>query len=105
VKPAALRPLAGEDLVERARYYEGSGGRELARRFFAASTDALRSVESTPGIGSPVIGELIEVPGLRRVGIAGSRCGWFYLEREDHLDVVRLLADRQDLETLLGGAG
>lgn len=57
-----------------------------------------------PGIGSPIIGELTGVPGLRRVGVDGFPCGWFYFEREDHLDVVRLLAERQDLETLLGGA-
>ena len=103
MKPAALRPLAGEDLVERAQYYEETGGGELGRRFFASATDALRSAESMPGIGSPAIGELIQVPGLRRVGVAGFPCGWFYLERESHLDVVRLLADRQDLEGLLGG--
>lgn len=103
MRPAKLRPLAGDDLVERARYYERSGGTDLGRRFFAASMDALRSAESTPGIGSPSIGEITEVPGLRRVGITGFPCGWFYLEREDHLDVIRLLADRQDLEALLGG--
>jgi toxin ParE1/3/4 len=104
VKPAKLRPLAGEDLVERSRFYERSGGRELGRRFFAASMDALRSAESMPGIGSPLIGEVVGVPSLRRVGIEGFPCGWFYLERDDRLDVVRLLADRQDLETLLGGS-
>lgn len=105
MKPAELRPLAGEDLVERARYYVEAGGGELGRRIFAAATDALRSAESMPGIGSPAIGELIEVPGLRRVGVAGFPCGWFYLERDDHLDVVRLLADRQHLHSLLGGMG
>lgn len=104
MKPANVRPLAGEDLVERGRYYEASGGRELGRQFFVAAIDALRSVESMPGIGSPIVGELAGVPGVRRVGVDGFPCGWFYFERKDHLDVVRLLADRQDLETLLGGA-
>lgn len=29
---------------------------------------------------------------------------WFYFEAENHLDVVRLLGDRQDIATLLTGA-
>jgi len=36
---------------------------------------------------------------MRRV--AGFPCGWFYFERVDHLDVVRLLADAQDLNAIL----
>ena len=103
MKPAELLPLAGADLVERARYYQGSGGDELGRRFFAAALDALRSAEFMPGIGSPLIGQIIDIPEMRRMGVVGFPCGWFYIERDDHLDVIRLLADRQDLRALLGG--
>ena len=28
-------------------------------------------------------------------------CGWFYFVADDHVDVVRLLADAQDLPTIL----
>jgi toxin ParE1/3/4 len=28
---------------------------------------------------------------------------WFYFERDDHLDVVRMLGERQDVAALLGG--
>jgi toxin ParE1/3/4 len=101
VKPAQLRPLAESDLVERAAHYRGAGGRELAARFFDAAIVALRSVEGAPGIGSPRVGELIGVPELRRVGVSGFPCGWLYLERPDALDVVRLLADRQDVAVVL----
>jgi toxin ParE1/3/4 len=97
VKPAALRPLAEDDLIERSRHYRRAGGPPLAERFFDAAIAALRSIEASPGLGSPRVGELIDLAGLRRIGIEGFSCGWLYLERADLLDVVRFLADRQDL--------
>jgi toxin ParE1/3/4 len=102
VKPAALRPLAESDLIERSRYYADEGGIPLAERFFDAAITALDAIEATPGIGSPRVGELIGLDGLRRIGIEGFPCGWLYLERADCLDVVRLLADRQDLASAIG---
>lgn len=52
-------------------------------------------------IPRPRIGELIGVPEVRRMGVEGFPCGWLYLERPEILDVVRLLADRQDTARLL----
>lgn len=97
MKPAALRPLAEDDLIERSRHYQRAGGPQLAERFFDAALAALRSIEASPGLGSPRVGELIGLDGLRRISIEGFPCGWLYLERAGLLDVVRLLADRQDL--------
>jgi toxin ParE1/3/4 len=75
----------------------------LADRFLDAAVAAIRSAERMPGIGSPRIGELAHVPGLRSVRVEGFPCSWFYLPRRRGLDVVRLLADAQDLEMILGG--
>lgn len=100
---ARLRPLAETDLVERTRYYRSVGGDELGERFFDAAISSLRSVERMPGAGSPRIGELCDVPSLRVQRVLGFPCGWFYLVRVDHVDVVRLLAYTQDLVTILGG--
>lgn len=101
MKELRLRPRADADLIERTRHYAGEGGRELGERFFDAAIRALDAVGEMPGIGSPRVGELAEVPGLRRVRVEGFSCGWFYVERADFIDVVRLLADRQDLIGLL----
>jgi toxin ParE1/3/4 len=101
VKRAALRPAAEADLIERTRYYRRAGGLPLGEQFFDAAIAALRSVEKMPGLGSPRVGELIGLDGLRRVGVEGFPCGWLYLERARSLDVVRLLADRQDLGVAL----
>ena len=99
--PAWLRPLAEADLVERSRYYAAEAGDEIAERFFDAALAALRSVERMPGTGTPRVGELCDIPGLRMRRISGFPCGWYYFVRPDHLDVVRLLADTQDLGAIL----
>ena len=99
--PAWLRPLAEADLVDRSRYYAAEAGETVAERIFDAAIDALRAVERMPGAGTPRIGELCDIPGLRMRRIEGFPCGWFYFVRTDHLDVVRLLADAQDLTAIL----
>ena len=97
-----LRPLAEADLVERSEYYRSEGGDILGERFFDAAIGALRDIERTPGAGSPRIGEMCGIDGLRSRRLERFPCGWFYFERSDHVDVVRLLAYAQDLETTRG---
>lgn len=99
--PAWLRPLAESDLIERTHYYAAEAGADVANRFFDAAVVALHAVERMPGTGSPRIGELCGIAGLRMRRIERFPCGWFYLVRTDHLDVVRLLADAQDLTAIL----
>jgi toxin ParE1/3/4 len=62
---------------------------------------ALTAIEHTPGIGSPRLGELCEILGLRSWGVTEFPLRWFYFEREDHLDIVRLLGERQDIVAIL----
>jgi toxin ParE1/3/4 len=101
VTPARLRPRAEADVVERSRYYAVAAGDDVAGRFFDMSIAALRAVERMPGTGSPRLGELCRIPELRVRRIQGFPCGWFYFVQADHLDVVRLLADAQDLAAIL----
>lgn len=98
---ARLRPLAEQDLVERTQYYRRVGGQALAERFFAAAVDALVAISDAPGVGSPRAAELTGIEGLRVRRIKGFPCGWFYVAGAVDVDVVRLLADAQDLPALL----
>ncbi len=102
MKPARLRPLAEADLVEAARHYAREGGAELAERMFDAALQALEPIERMPAIGSPRLGLLCEIPGLRSWRVSGFPMQWLYFEAQDHLDVVRLLGDRQDMVAILG---
>ena len=99
---ARLRPAAEDDLVERSHHYRIAGGAAVATRFFDASLAALRAIERMPGIGSPVPGERLGIDGLRAHRVKGFPCCWYYFQRVDHVDVVRLLADVQDLSLSIG---
>jgi toxin ParE1/3/4 len=96
-----LRPQAELDLVERTRYYRREGGDELGRRFFDAAVAALDAIGRMPGAGTPRVGEIAKIPGLRYRRVVGFPCGWFYFSADDRVDVVRLLADAQNLPAIL----
>lgn len=73
----------------------------MGERMFDAALEALKPVERMPGIGSLRLGQLCDIPGLRSWRVTGFPVQWFYFEAEDHLDVVRLLGDRQDIIAML----
>ena len=85
-----------------ARYYRREGGAGVAVRVVKATNSALDQIEPDPGIGSPVLGKRLGIPGLRTWQVAKFPLLWCYFERGDHLDVVRLLGERQDIAAILG---
>jgi toxin ParE1/3/4 len=96
-----LRPQAEVDLVERTRYYRREAGDDIAARFFEAAVSVLDAIGRMPSAGSPRVGERRDIDGLRVRRISGFPCGWFYFTHDDNVDVVRLLADAQDIEAVL----
>ena len=102
MKPAILRPQARRDQEAEVRYYRGHAGSKVAVRVVTATSAALDQIELEPGIGSPVLGKILEIPGLRTWRVKKFPLLWCYFEREDHLDVVRLLGERQDIAAILG---
>ena len=101
MKPAVLRPLAEQDLLDITRWYAEQGGARLAGRAFDAARQALARVEVMPGLGSPLAAERCDLPGMRHWGVEKFPMRWYYFEQGTHLDVVRLLADRQDIAAIL----
>ena len=101
MKPAKLRPLAEQDLVDAARYYAQEGGAALGERMFDAALAALKPIQRMPAMGSPRLGQLCEISGLRSWRVKGFPMQWLYFETDAHLDLVRLLGDRQDIAAIL----
>ena len=101
MKPARLRPQARLDRLAEVRYYRQGAGSAIAERLVQASAQALDQIEQQPGMGSPTLGKSLDMEGLRTWRIKGFPLIWFYFERADHLDVVRLLGERQDAVALL----
>jgi toxin ParE1/3/4 len=104
LKPAHLRPQALADQQHEARYYRREGGSRLAVRFVNASELALNQIELEPGLGSPELGSKLGIAGLKTWRVAQFPLLWVYFEKRDHLDVVRLLGQRQDVAGILGAA-
>lgn len=102
MKPAVLRPRALRDQQGEVRYYRKEGGTRLAVRAAKATNAALDQIELEPGIGSPTLGVWLGIPGLRTWRVEKFPLLWCYFERRDHLDVVRLLGERQDIAAILG---
>lgn len=102
MKPAVLRPQALRDQQGEVRYYRKEGGTRVAERLVKATNAALDQIELDPGIGSPALGKRLDIPGLRTWRVARFPLLWCYFERADHLDVVRLLGERQDVAAILG---
>lgn len=100
MKAARLRPAAQADLIALAHGYTDNGGRTPAARLFDAAHAALEPIERMPGLGSPMQAESMGMPGLRHWSVEGFPVRWFYLERDDHLDVLRLLGERQDIAAI-----
>jgi toxin ParE1/3/4 len=103
LKPAILRPQALRDRQAEVRHYRREAGSRVAVRPVNAASAALDQIELEPGIGSPVLGSILGIPDLRTWQVKKFPLLWFYFERDDHLDVVRLLGERQDIAAILAG--
>jgi toxin ParE1/3/4 len=102
VKPALLRPQALRDQQAQVRYYRQEAGTSVALKAAEATQAALDQIEQMPGIGSPTLGKHLGIAGLRTWRVAKFPLLWCYFEREDSVDVVRLLGERQDWVGILG---
>lgn len=104
MKPARLRPQAKRDRVAEIRHYREAAGSRVAETLVLATEHALDLLERQPGMGSPLLGEQLGIPMLRSWRVTGFPLIWFYVERDDHLDVIRLLGERQDVLAILADA-
>lgn len=101
MKPARLRRTAKQDLSDAALYYAEQGGLALGEDWLLEATSALSRTEAMPGLESPRVAQMCGVEGLRAWAVKRFALRWFYFERDDHLDVVRLLGERQDIKAIL----
>lgn len=100
-----MRPQAKLDRQSEVRYYRKEAGGRVAEKLVLATEHALDQLERQPSIGLPTLGMLLSIPALRTWRVSGFPLLWFYFERADHLDVIRLLGERQDIAAILAGAG
>jgi toxin ParE1/3/4 len=103
VKRYLLRPLARDDRRSEVRYYRKEAGARVALRLVDALAEALEQISRDPGIGSPTLGNALGIAGIagmRTWLVRGFPLTFWYFEREAHLDVARLVGQRQDALTI-----
>ena len=100
MKSIRVRPLADAD-IDTASAYLRTHDPQAASRLLAALERAFRELARHPGAGSPRYAHVLPAEGLRMWPVAGSAYLIFYLERTDHIDIVRVLHGARDIPVLL----
>jgi toxin ParE1/3/4 len=101
VKPAVLRRAAYGDVERQVRWYRQNATESTAVRFRDALRTALDRIEERPGVGSPRFEQELGLEGLRSWSLDTFPVTIFYFERDDALDVWRLLRQSQDIQLIL----
>jgi toxin ParE1/3/4 len=104
VKPVIPRSQADRDVRQALEYYLGQGALGAATKFIAALEAAYTQIARQPQAGSPRYGHELNLPGLRFVPLHGFPHLVFYVEREDHVDIWRVLHGQRDVPSWMQDA-
>ncbi|MEG3123720.1 type II toxin-antitoxin system RelE/ParE family toxin [Sphingomonas sp. GB1N7] len=96
-KPIVLRVIAEGDIEEAAAYYADTAGESVAIRFAEALDAAYRVVASRPAIGSSLLAHDLGLAGLRSRKLKRFPYLVIYIERDDHIDVWRVIHAQRDI--------
>ena len=97
VKPVIPRALASRDVDQAIEHYLDEGGERVGLGFIDALERAYRHIARHPASGSPRYAQELDLPGLRVWPLKRYPHLVFYVERNDHIDVWRVLHSQRDL--------
>ena len=100
-KPIVLREVAARDVDAALVHYMEEGGDSLALDFIAAIEAAFRHIGAHAASGSPRYAIELDLPDLRCWPLKRFPDLIFYVEREDHVDVWRVLHGQRDIPAWL----
>jgi toxin ParE1/3/4 len=96
-KAVVPREQANRDVDEAIDHYLGEDAEQAALGFIAALEQAYRHIGRHPGTGSPRYAHEVGLPGLRSWPLTRYPYLVFYVERQDHIDVWRVLHGQRDI--------
>jgi toxin ParE1/3/4 len=102
-KPVVPRARALQDVEEAIAYYLAEDAPQAALGFVDALEKAYARLGRHPSAGSPRYAHELEIPGLRTRALKGYPYLVFYVERDDHVDVWRVLHGQRDVPGSLRG--
>ncbi len=104
-EPVIPRVLAVHDVEDAVAYYLKEDAQDAAVAFVDALEDAYAGVGARPAIGSSRYAIDLEIPGLRSWALPRFPYVIFYVERDDDIDVWRVLHGGRDIPALLQDPG
>ena len=96
VKPVIPRALASRDVDQAIDHYLDEGGERVGLGFIDALEKAYRHIARHPASGAPRYAQELDLPGLRAWPLKRYPYLVFYVERDDHIDVWRVLHSQRD---------
>jgi toxin ParE1/3/4 len=96
-KPVRPRQLAHQDVQAAILYYLREAGPDVTLGFIDALEAAFRGIAEHPAAGTPRYAHELALPGLRGRRLKRYPYLVFYVEREDHIDVWRVLHAERDI--------
>jgi toxin ParE1/3/4 len=103
LKPVVPRSRASPDIDDAIAYYLKERAPEAALALVDALEDAYSLLGRHPAVGAPRYAIELDIPGLRSWPLPRFPYVIFYVEREDHIDVWRVLHGRRDIPALIEG--
>lgn len=91
------RERANRDADEAVDYYLAEAGAKVALGFIDALEQAYRHIARHPATGSIRYGHELDLPGLRCWPLKRYPYLIFFVERDDHIDVWRILHAERDI--------
>lgn len=102
-KPSILRDLARRDVEAAVEHYSAVAGEAVAVGFIDALERAFDHLARHPATGSPRHAHELDLPGLRVWAVKRYPYPVFYVERDEHLDVWRVLHAERDIPASVRG--
>jgi toxin ParE1/3/4 len=97
VRPVVPRALARRDIEDAIAYYLAEGSEQAAMGFVDAIEQAFAHIGRHPATGSPRYAHELNLPGLRCWPLKRYPYLALYVERDDHVDVWRILHGQRDI--------
>jgi toxin ParE1/3/4 len=100
-KPVIPRALANQDVDDAISYYLGEQAEQAALGFIDALEEAYTHIARHPASGLSRYAHALDVPGLLYWPLSRYPYLVFYVQRDDHIDVWRVLHGMRDIPAWL----
>jgi toxin ParE1/3/4 len=100
-KPVIPRALANQDVDDAISYYLGEQAEQAALGFIDALEAAYAHIAQHPASGLPRYAHELDVSGLLYWPLSRYPYLVFYVQRDDHIDVWRVLHGMRDIPAWL----